>query len=60
MAAVISGMANKTLEQAKEKKERLCLPSLAACIKERSPVLKGRAPPHRPRGRASTEVYSSK
>eukprot|EP00983_Pelagomonas_calceolata_P004873 159420-Pelagomonas_calceolata.AAC.1 len=31
-----------------------------ACIKERSPVLKGRAPPHRPRGRASTEVYSSK
>eukprot|EP00983_Pelagomonas_calceolata_P066537 1149082-Pelagomonas_calceolata.AAC.2 len=36
------------------------LPSPAACIKERSPVLKGRAPPHRPRGRASTEIYSSK
>jgi len=29
------------------KKERLRLPSPAACIKERSPVLKGRAPPHR-------------
>eukprot|EP00983_Pelagomonas_calceolata_P121880 1160846-Pelagomonas_calceolata.AAC.2 len=42
------------------KKERLRLPSPAACIKERSPVLKGRAPPHRPRERASTEVYSSK
>eukprot|EP00983_Pelagomonas_calceolata_P018697 586564-Pelagomonas_calceolata.AAC.1 len=35
-------------------------PSLVACIKERLPVLKGRAPPHRPRGRASTEVYISK
>eukprot|EP00983_Pelagomonas_calceolata_P047860 1140824-Pelagomonas_calceolata.AAC.3 len=32
---------------------------MAACIKERLPVLKGRAPPHRPRGGASTEVYSS-
>eukprot|EP00983_Pelagomonas_calceolata_P083215 1156115-Pelagomonas_calceolata.AAC.1 len=42
------------------KKERLRSPSLAACIKERSPVLKGRAPPHRPRGRASTKVYFSK
>eukprot|EP00983_Pelagomonas_calceolata_P076560 1153467-Pelagomonas_calceolata.AAC.2 len=42
------------------KKERPRSPSLAACIKERALVLKGRAPPHRPRGSASTEVYSSK
>eukprot|EP00967_Tisochrysis_lutea_P013522 scaffold15102_cov21-Tisochrysis_lutea.AAC.3 len=35
-------------------------PSLAACIKERSHVLKGRAPPYRPRRRASTGVHSSK
>eukprot|EP00967_Tisochrysis_lutea_P023657 scaffold27164_cov20-Tisochrysis_lutea.AAC.1 len=42
------------------KKGRLRGPSLAACIKERSTVLKGRAPPHRPRGRASIEVYSIK
>eukprot|EP00967_Tisochrysis_lutea_P074233 scaffold99625_cov16-Tisochrysis_lutea.AAC.1 len=34
------------------KKEILRLPSLAARMKERSPVLKGRAPPHRRRGRA--------
>eukprot|EP00983_Pelagomonas_calceolata_P132268 1161850-Pelagomonas_calceolata.AAC.19 len=34
------------------KKERLRLPSPAACIKERSPVLIGRAPPHRPKERA--------
>eukprot|EP00983_Pelagomonas_calceolata_P127395 1161400-Pelagomonas_calceolata.AAC.2 len=27
---------------------------------ERPPVLKGRAPPHRPRGRASTKVYAGK
>eukprot|EP00983_Pelagomonas_calceolata_P095267 1157988-Pelagomonas_calceolata.AAC.5 len=33
---------------------RLSSPSLAACIKERSPVLKGRAPSHRPKGRTST------
>eukprot|EP00983_Pelagomonas_calceolata_P080630 1155225-Pelagomonas_calceolata.AAC.2 len=32
----------------------------SGCIKERLPVLKGRVPPHRPRGRASTKVYSSK
>eukprot|EP00983_Pelagomonas_calceolata_P102368 1158797-Pelagomonas_calceolata.AAC.14 len=44
----------------KKEIERIHLPSPAACIKERSPVLKGRAPPHRSRGRASTEVYSSK
>eukprot|EP00983_Pelagomonas_calceolata_P037930 1136605-Pelagomonas_calceolata.AAC.1 len=43
-----------------KKEERLRWPSLDTCIKERSPALKGRAPPHRPRGRASTEVYSSK
>eukprot|EP00983_Pelagomonas_calceolata_P021819 683826-Pelagomonas_calceolata.AAC.9 len=42
------------------KKERLCSSSLAVCIKERSPVLTARVPPHRPRGRASTKVYSSK
>eukprot|EP00983_Pelagomonas_calceolata_P090893 1157475-Pelagomonas_calceolata.AAC.5 len=36
------------------------MPSLAACIKERSTVLKGRDPPHRPRGRGSTEVYTGK
>eukprot|EP00983_Pelagomonas_calceolata_P062906 1147499-Pelagomonas_calceolata.AAC.3 len=34
------------------KKERLCTSSLAVCLKERSPDLEGRAPPHRPRGRA--------
>eukprot|EP00983_Pelagomonas_calceolata_P077458 1153865-Pelagomonas_calceolata.AAC.1 len=37
------------------KKERLCLLIPAGCIKERSHVLKGRTPPHRPRGRASTD-----
>eukprot|EP00983_Pelagomonas_calceolata_P045833 1139891-Pelagomonas_calceolata.AAC.1 len=42
------------------KKDRLRSPCLAACIKERSPDLKGRAPPNRPRGRASTDAYSSK
>eukprot|EP00983_Pelagomonas_calceolata_P072706 1151834-Pelagomonas_calceolata.AAC.2 len=42
------------------KKEVLCNPSLAAYTKERPFVLKGRAPPHRPRGRASTQVYPSK
>eukprot|EP00983_Pelagomonas_calceolata_P048942 1141282-Pelagomonas_calceolata.AAC.1 len=52
--------AHPLCAQKKEKKERLRLPSPAACIKERSPVLKGRAPPHRPRERASTKVYSSK
>eukprot|EP00983_Pelagomonas_calceolata_P124805 1161145-Pelagomonas_calceolata.AAC.1 len=46
--------------QDETKKERLRLRSLAACIKEMSLVLKGRAPPHKPRGRASTEAYSSK
>eukprot|EP00983_Pelagomonas_calceolata_P065475 1148604-Pelagomonas_calceolata.AAC.1 len=39
---------------------RLRSPNLAVCIKDRPPVLKGRASPHRPRGRASVEVYSSK
>eukprot|EP00967_Tisochrysis_lutea_P022911 scaffold26153_cov18-Tisochrysis_lutea.AAC.2 len=46
--------------QRSRKKEILRLPSPVACIKERSPALKGMAPPHRPRGRASIEVYSSK
>eukprot|EP00983_Pelagomonas_calceolata_P002046 68648-Pelagomonas_calceolata.AAC.1 len=44
----------------KRKKRKTTLPSLAACIKERSPVLKDRAPPHRPRGRGGTEFYTSK
>jgi len=35
-------------------KERLRSQCLAACIRERPPVLKGRATPHRPRGRTST------
>eukprot|EP00983_Pelagomonas_calceolata_P127968 1161467-Pelagomonas_calceolata.AAC.9 len=39
----------------KKEKERLHSPSLAAYVKERSPVLKGKAPPHLPRGRSSTE-----
>eukprot|EP00983_Pelagomonas_calceolata_P078569 1154305-Pelagomonas_calceolata.AAC.12 len=39
----------------KEKKERLRSPDLAACMEERSPVLKGRAPPPRTRGRARKE-----
>eukprot|EP00983_Pelagomonas_calceolata_P047594 1140728-Pelagomonas_calceolata.AAC.2 len=43
-----------------ERLRKTSLPSPTACIKERSPVLKGRAPPHRPRERASTEVYSTK
>eukprot|EP00983_Pelagomonas_calceolata_P052011 1142656-Pelagomonas_calceolata.AAC.6 len=34
--------------------------NLAACINEKSPSLNGRVPPHRPRERSSTEVYSSK
>eukprot|EP00983_Pelagomonas_calceolata_P109592 1159571-Pelagomonas_calceolata.AAC.8 len=42
------------------KKDGLQSPSLAACSMERPSVLKGRAPPHRPRGKASTEDYSSK
>eukprot|EP00983_Pelagomonas_calceolata_P007231 235501-Pelagomonas_calceolata.AAC.1 len=38
----------------KKGKKRLRLPSLAACIKDsfRKGHLKGRGPPHRPRGRA--------
>eukprot|EP00983_Pelagomonas_calceolata_P010256 333246-Pelagomonas_calceolata.AAC.5 len=36
-------------KEGRQKKERLHSPSLAACSKERSPVLKGRAPTHRPR-----------
>eukprot|EP00983_Pelagomonas_calceolata_P087755 1157025-Pelagomonas_calceolata.AAC.9 len=35
----------KSSHKKERKKERLRLPSLAACIKERSPVLKGRVPP---------------
>eukprot|EP00983_Pelagomonas_calceolata_P069319 1150324-Pelagomonas_calceolata.AAC.1 len=38
--------------------ETLAKLELRSPIKERSSVLKGRAPTHRPRGRASTEVYS--
>eukprot|EP00983_Pelagomonas_calceolata_P009460 306139-Pelagomonas_calceolata.AAC.1 len=46
------GCANSLFRQHKrlqeqQKKERLRLPSAAACIKEMSPVLKGRAPSHR-------------
>eukprot|EP00983_Pelagomonas_calceolata_P080112 1155001-Pelagomonas_calceolata.AAC.1 len=41
-------------------KERLRSQCLAACIRERPPVLKGRATPHRPRGSASAKIYSSK
>eukprot|EP00983_Pelagomonas_calceolata_P061412 1146824-Pelagomonas_calceolata.AAC.2 len=37
----------------KMKKKRLRLQSPAACMKERAPVLKGKAPPHRPRGRCN-------
>eukprot|EP00983_Pelagomonas_calceolata_P052067 1142673-Pelagomonas_calceolata.AAC.3 len=51
-----SGEVVSKLSEYERTKEQLCSPSLATCIKERSPVLKGRAPQHKPRGRASTEV----
>eukprot|EP00983_Pelagomonas_calceolata_P033616 1052589-Pelagomonas_calceolata.AAC.1 len=51
--AVNISQERKTDRKKERKKERLRLPSPAACIKERSSVLKGRAPPHRPRGRGT-------
>eukprot|EP00983_Pelagomonas_calceolata_P093885 1157823-Pelagomonas_calceolata.AAC.12 len=48
----ISIMLKLFISRKKEKKERLCLPGLARAL--RKGYLKGRAPPHRPRGRGGT------
>eukprot|EP00983_Pelagomonas_calceolata_P119701 1160630-Pelagomonas_calceolata.AAC.2 len=47
----------KELSEKKKKKEKTTLAKPRALRKGH---LKGRAPPHRPRGRGGTEVYTSK
>eukprot|EP00983_Pelagomonas_calceolata_P086746 1156824-Pelagomonas_calceolata.AAC.2 len=44
-----------TSKQRLNQEKRLCSPNPAACIKESSPVLEGRAPPHRSRGTISSK-----
>eukprot|EP00983_Pelagomonas_calceolata_P024592 774360-Pelagomonas_calceolata.AAC.1 len=56
---ILSGCQCPAISNMKERKKDYAV-QVAACIKERSPVLKGRAPPHTPRGRGCTEVYTSK